>query len=105
VHDFLPRMKQLRVLSIPSYWNITKLPKCIGNLIYLRYLNLSYTGIERLPYATCKLYNMQTLLLFNCGNLTELPKDMGKLVNLRHLDIRGTVLKEMPVQIAKLTNL
>ena len=105
VSELLPGMKQLRVLSMPNYWNITELPESIGNLIYLRYLNLSYTGIERLPYATCKLYNLQTLLLFNCGNLTELPKDMGKLVNLRHLDIRGTVLKEMPVQIAKLTNL
>ncbi|XP_039688412.1 putative disease resistance RPP13-like protein 1 [Medicago truncatula] len=46
VHDFLPRMKQLRVLSLPGYWNITELPESIGNLIYLRYLNLSYTGIE-----------------------------------------------------------
>jgi len=105
VHDFLPRMKQLRVLSMAGYWNITELPESIGNLIYLRYLNLSYTGIERLPSATCKLYNLQTLLLFHCGNLTELPKDMGKLVNLRHLDIRGTTLTEMPAQIAKLTNI
>ncbi|XP_058721862.1 putative disease resistance RPP13-like protein 1 [Vicia villosa] len=105
VRDFLPRMKQLRVLSMLNYTNITELPNSIGNLIYLRYLNLSYTGIERLPSTTCKLYNLQTLLLLHCGNLTELPEDMGKLINLRHLDIRGTQLKEMPVQIAKLTNL
>ncbi|CAL5201203.1 unnamed protein product [Lathyrus oleraceus] len=98
-------MKQLRVLSMLNYKNITELPDSIGNLIYLRYLNLSYTGIEKLPSATCKLYNLQTLLLFHCGNLAELPKDMGKLMNLRHLDIRATPLKEMPVQIAKLTNL
>ncbi|CAK8565937.1 unnamed protein product [Lathyrus sativus] len=105
VHDFLPRMKQLRVLSMLNYKNITELPDSIGNLIYLRYLNLSYTEIERLPSATCKLYNLQTLLLFQCGNLAELPKDMGKLMNLRHLDIRNTSLKELPVQITKLTNL
>ncbi|KAK2439752.1 putative disease resistance RPP13 protein [Trifolium repens] len=105
VRDFLPRMKQLRVLSMPNYWNVTELPDSIGNLIYLRYLNLSYIRIKRLTSSICKLYNLQTLLLFNCGQLTELPKDMGKLVNLRHLDIRGTMLTEMPVQIAKLQNL
>ncbi|XP_027190772.2 putative disease resistance RPP13-like protein 1 [Cicer arietinum] len=105
MRDFLPTMKKLRVLSMSNYRNITELPDSIGNLIYLRYLNLSYTAIEKLPSATCKLYNMQTLLLTNCANITELPKDMGNLVNLCHLDIRGTLLKEMHVEITKLQNL
>ncbi|XP_039686081.1 putative disease resistance RPP13-like protein 1 [Medicago truncatula] len=105
VYDLLPQMKQLHVLSLSNYKNITKLPNSIGNLIYLRYLNLSRTGIRRLPSETCKLYNLQTLLLSCCDSLIELPKDMGKLVNLRHLDIRGTPLYEIPAQILKLENL
>ncbi|RHN65658.1 putative P-loop containing nucleoside triphosphate hydrolase, leucine-rich repeat domain, L [Medicago truncatula] len=105
VCDLLPQMKQLHALSLLKYSNIIKLPKSIGSLIYLRYLNLSDTMIGRLPSETCKLYNLQTLLLTNCWNLTNLPKDMGKLVSLRHLDIRGTQLKEMPVQLSKLENL
>ncbi|KAK2386037.1 putative disease resistance RPP13 protein [Trifolium repens] len=105
VCTLLRQMKQLHVLSLSNYWNITELPNSIGNLIYLRYLNLSHTKIERLPSEICKLYNLQTLLLSYCHRLTELPKDMGKLVNLRHLDIRGTGLKDMPVQISKLENL
>ncbi|KAK2440029.1 putative disease resistance RPP13 protein [Trifolium repens] len=105
VCDLLPQMKQLHVLSLSKYRNITELPNSFGNLIYLRYLNLSHTEIERLPSEICKLYNLQTLLLSYCYALTELPKDMGKLVNLRHLDIRGTGLKDMPVQICKLENL
>jgi len=105
VCDFLPQMKQLRVLSLSWYPNIIKLPNSIGNLIYLRYLNLSYTEIERLPSETCKLYNLQTLLLAYCRNLTNLPMDIGKLVSLRHLDIRGTQFKEMPVQLSRLENL
>ncbi|CAJ2638788.1 unnamed protein product [Trifolium pratense] len=105
VFDLLPTLIQLHVLSLSQYSNITKLPNCIGNLIYLRYLNLSHTKIAVLPSETCKLHNLQTLLLSYCDRLIELPKDMGKLVNLRHLDIRGTQLKEMPAQISILENL
>jgi len=105
VHDLLPTMKQLPVLSLSNYSSITEVPNSIENLLYLRYLNLSHTMIERLPSATCKLYNLQVLLLAGCRRLIELPEDMGKLVNLRHLDISDTALREMPVQIAKLENL
>ncbi|RHN65660.1 putative P-loop containing nucleoside triphosphate hydrolase, leucine-rich repeat domain, L [Medicago truncatula] len=116
--DKLQALKGLRtILALPSHLtrfscnnflsrkNITKLPNSIGNLIYLRYLNVSRTSIQRLPSETCKLCNLQTLLLSFSYILTELPKDLGKLVNLRHLDIRGTRLKEIPVQISKLENL
>ncbi|XP_039687837.1 putative disease resistance RPP13-like protein 1 [Medicago truncatula] len=105
VHDLLPTMKQLRVLSLSNYRSITEIPNSIENLLCLRYLNLSHTKIERLPSATCKLYNLQFLLLAGCRKLIEFPEDMGKLVNLRHLDISdSTALREMPVQIAKLEN-
>ncbi|KAL5078254.1 hypothetical protein RYX36_017238, partial [Vicia faba] len=102
--DLLSTMTQLHVLSLSYCINIVELPKSIGNLICLRYLNLSDTQIKRLPSETCKLYNLQTLLL-SFTELIELPKDMGKLVKLRHLDIRGTKLKKMPAQISKLENL
>ncbi|CAJ2638842.1 unnamed protein product [Trifolium pratense] len=105
VHDLLPTMKQLRVLSLSSYKSITEIPNSIGNLLYLQYLNLSCTKIERLPSETCKLYNLQFLLLTGCRRLIELPEDIGKLVNLIHLDVSDTALREMPVQIAKLENL
>ncbi|KEH19320.1 putative P-loop containing nucleoside triphosphate hydrolase, leucine-rich repeat domain, L [Medicago truncatula] len=105
VHGLLPTMKQLRMLSLSNYKSITEVPKTIGNLLHLRYLNLSHTKIERLPSETCKLYNLQFLLLSGCKRFTELPQDIGKLVNLRHLDVSDTALSEMPVQIAKLENL
>ncbi|XP_039688352.1 putative disease resistance RPP13-like protein 1 isoform X2 [Medicago truncatula] len=105
VHDLLPTMKELRVLSLSNYKSITEVPNSIGNLSDLRYLNLSHTKIERLPSETCKLYNLQFLLLSGCKRLTELPEDMGKLVHLCHLDVSDTTLREMPAQIAKLENL
>ncbi|XP_057756112.1 putative disease resistance RPP13-like protein 1 [Arachis stenosperma] len=87
LHELLLALKQLRVLSLSNYCNVTDLPNSIGDLKHLRYLDLSCTQIERLPPAICKLYNLQTLLLSNCRGLTELPEGMGKLVNLRRLDI------------------
>lgn len=105
VHDLLPTILPLRVLSLSHYCNITELPDYLGNLIHLRYLDLSNTKIRRLPYATCKLYNLETLLLSKCWLLSDLPEDIGNLVNLRHLDISGTKLKKMPAQIARLQNL
>ncbi|CAK8564618.1 unnamed protein product [Lathyrus sativus] len=105
VHDLVPTMKQLRALSLSNYKSIAEVPNSIGNLLYLQYLNLSHTKIESLPSETCKLYNLQFLLLVGCKRLTELPEDIGKLVNLRHLDVSDTALTEMTVQIAKLENL
>ncbi|KAG4989145.1 hypothetical protein JHK82_031472 [Glycine max] len=95
--DLLPAMTRLRVLSMSHYNNITEVPDSLGKLTHLKYLDLSNTKIERLPDATWKLYNLQTLLLSKCWLLVELPEKIGNLVNLCHLDISGTKLKDMPV--------
>ncbi|KAL2322531.1 hypothetical protein Fmac_026910 [Flemingia macrophylla] len=105
LHDLLPKLTRLRILSLSRYKNITKLPDSIGNLVHLRYLNLSFTSIRRLPAETFTLYNLQTLLLSHCESLVQLPRQIGNLVNLRHLDVSGTNLEEMPAQISRLQNL
>ena len=105
VDDFLPSQKRLRVLSLSRYKNITKLPDSIGNLVQLRYLDISFTKIKSLPDTTYKLYNLQTLILSSCESLIELPVQIGNLVSLRHLDISGTNISELPVEIVGLENL
>ncbi|KAK7304885.1 hypothetical protein VNO77_42778 [Canavalia gladiata] len=104
-HGWLPKLKCLRILSLSKYKNITELPNSIGNLLHLRYLDLSYTSIQTLPDETFMLYNLQTLILSNCEFLNQLPQQIGNLVNLRHLDTSDTNLPEMPAQICKLQNL
>ncbi|XP_025661437.1 putative disease resistance RPP13-like protein 1 [Arachis hypogaea] len=95
--DFwLKQLKCLRVLSFRGF-KILSLPNSIGELIHLRYLDLSKTPIVTLPESLCRLYNLQTLKLRDCYDLEMLPSRMQDLVNLCHLDIRGAdSLKEMP---------
>ncbi|KAL4338738.1 hypothetical protein AHAS_Ahas12G0240200 [Arachis hypogaea] len=102
--SLLAQLKRLRVLSFTSF-KIDRLHDSIGELIHLRYLNLSNTLVVTLPKSLNNLYNLQTLKLAECNKLKKLPSKMQDLVNLRHLDIEGTDLEEMPKKMSKLKDL
>ncbi|XP_025631413.1 putative disease resistance RPP13-like protein 1 [Arachis hypogaea] len=99
------RASKLKYLRVLSFCELDALPGSIGKLIHLRYLDLSWAKVKTLPESLCNLFNLQTLILYQCRSLTMLPNDMHKLVNLRHLDLRGTFLEEMPRGIGKLKHL
>ncbi|KAM4084940.1 hypothetical protein ACB094_08G171100 [Castanea mollissima] len=100
-HDLLLKLRFLRVLSLSHYCNI-KLPESIGDFKHLRYLDVSFTEIERLPESTCMLVNLQTLNLSGCKFLVKLPKKLRNLINLRHLHISGTSIGNMPIHMGRL---
>ncbi|XP_065618959.1 putative disease resistance RPP13-like protein 1 [Quercus suber] len=100
-HDLLLKLRFLRVLSLSHYCNI-ELPESIGDFKHLRYLDVSFTKIERLPESTCMLLNLRTLNLSGCKFLVKLPKNMRNLINLRHLYISGTSIKNMPIHMGRL---
>ncbi|XP_021652379.2 disease resistance protein RPP8 isoform X2 [Hevea brasiliensis] len=61
-----------------------KLPKAVGQLVWLKYLGLRYTYLEMLPAFINKLLNLQTLdLKRTCIN--TLPSSIWKMQKLRHL--------------------
>ncbi|KVH80577.1 hypothetical protein Ccrd_025492 [Cynara cardunculus var. scolymus] len=103
--DLLHEFPLLRVLYLACLHIIT-VPKSIGSLKHLRYLNLGQTKIRYLPENVCNLYNLQTLIVFGCHELTKLPNSFSKLTSLRHFDIRDTpLLNKMPSGIGELKNL
>ncbi|XP_044474265.1 putative disease resistance protein RGA3 [Mangifera indica] len=113
-HDVMPKLfgelTCLRALNIAKGWRqnslIEEIPKEVGKLMHLRYLNLSGLGMRKLPEALCGLYNLQTLDISRCVELEELPQGMEKLINLRHLENDSTwSLKYIPKGIQRLSNL
>ncbi|GKV05123.1 hypothetical protein SLEP1_g17164 [Rubroshorea leprosula] len=105
LHDFLPTLNRVRVLSLHRY-NISQLPDCFENLKHIRYIDLSCTLIKSLPDSVGSLLFLQTLLLCGCYKLTKLPMTIGNLVDLYYLDINDTPsLKEMPSGIGNLKKL
>ncbi|KAL9448530.1 hypothetical protein AB3S75_015924 [Citrus x aurantiifolia] len=83
-----------------------EIPRNIEKLVHLRYLNLSFQKIVKLPETLCELYNLEKLDISWCLSLKELPEGIGKLINMKHLRNTGTnSLRHMPVGIGRLTGL
>ncbi|KAK0596969.1 hypothetical protein LWI29_020580 [Acer saccharum] len=77
----------LRHLDL-SDGSFVSVPKKLGNLRHLRYLNLGDNGkIKKLPNSICKLQSLQTLMLDGCEELLELPRDIRYLISLRCLSL------------------
>lgn len=105
MHDLLPTLKRLRVLSLSQYSYVQELPDSIGNLKHLRYLNLFQASLKNLPRIIHALYNLQTLILRECKDLVELPNSIGNLKHLQYLDLFGTSIRKIPNLVIGLCNL
>ncbi|KAL2925619.1 hypothetical protein RDABS01_019398 [Bienertia sinuspersici] len=101
--DFISRFRCLRTLYLTSE-TIEGLPKCIGDLKHLRYLNLEFTKVKVLPKSIRNLCNLQVLILSGCCNLRK-ATNIRFLVKLRHLRFHQCLWEAMPQGIRYLTEL
>ncbi|KAL5578405.1 hypothetical protein UlMin_020104 [Ulmus minor] len=104
--DAVLNFKFLRSLRL-SIQSLEVLPYNLGELIHLRYLDLSsLIYMKVLPDSITRLHHLETLILARCYYLERLPQDTKKLVNLRHLELSEcNRLTHMPHGIGELTSL
>ncbi|PIN26654.1 Apoptotic ATPase [Handroanthus impetiginosus] len=61
----------------------------------LCFLNLSSTGIEKLPNSLSNFEKLKSLDLSYCQNLVDIP-DLGKLKKLKEFDLFATAITKLP---------
>ncbi|KAG4950190.1 hypothetical protein AAZX31_15G217200 [Glycine max] len=105
IQELFSKFKFLRVLSLSHCSNIKELPDSVCNFKHLRSLDLSDTGIKKLPGSTCSLYKLQILKLNRCRSLNELPSMLHELTNLHRLEFVNTDIIKVSPHLGKLKNL
>ncbi|XP_031261127.1 putative disease resistance protein At3g14460 [Pistacia vera] len=103
----LCELTYLRALKFTANFydqEVMEIPKEIGKLIHLRYLDFGRQNITKLPESLCELYNLHTLDI-DGSMVSELPCGIEKLVNLRCLKNTTSSLLYIPKGIEKLTGL
>ena len=83
---------------------IKEIPKEIGQLQNLQYINLSHNEIKEIPKEIGYLRKLETLYLYN-NEIKEIPKEIGQLSELEFLDITNNQLKKIPKEIGQLRKL
>jgi hypothetical protein len=101
-------LKELKITSLRAlcFQGCSLTSGQVVNAKHLRYLDISESGIVKLPDSVSMLYNLQTLKLNSCWNLQQLPEGTSAMRKLIHIYLLGCdSLKHMPPNISLLNNL
>ncbi|OMO52862.1 Disease resistance protein [Corchorus capsularis] len=81
-HGFFDSMPALKVLDVSGNQGLLELPSDIGNVAKLQYLNLSSTGIAKLPASFTNLINLRCLLLDYTMSLKRISVEVISCLSL-----------------------
>lgn len=93
----------LRFLQLSSNY-IQELPPSIGQCVQLRELHLSHNSLLTLPAEIARLTSL-THLDISYNGLVSLPPGMSQLVGLHTLNLKNNQLPIVPVALGGLTNI
>ncbi|GKV46162.1 hypothetical protein SLEP1_g53171 [Rubroshorea leprosula] len=103
--NMFPKCLMLSTLILEGNAELKQIPeRFLANMPLLKFLNLSYTGIEALPNSICSLKNLTALILRACKSLERMPS-LSKLKALKKLDLAEAGLCVAPEGIEMLENL
>ncbi|XP_031378231.1 TMV resistance protein N-like [Punica granatum] len=100
----LGQLKSLYELNL-SYTGIVKLPRSIGELKGLKQLDLRHSGVRKLPMSIGALSSLVSLHLTGT-KIMELPSSIGGLVKLENLNLWACPeMKTLPNSLGELKSL
>ena len=94
----------LQILHIEHCYELTHLPTAIGELIHLRWLNVSYNKLTELPAEIGKLRNVERLHVNN-NMLESIPTEVWNMKALQELRCDSNRLKGLPTGVLSMRNL
>jgi len=68
------------------------------DILNLKKLNIALRNLIELPKKIGNLINLKYLDIRDCDNLIELPKEIGNLTNLKMITISCKHFKEFPIK-------
>ncbi|MEM1293459.1 MAG: hypothetical protein AAGH67_18510 [Cyanobacteria bacterium P01_H01_bin.162] len=87
-----------------SRFNLTQVPKELGQLANLTELYLDQNQLTQVPKELGHLTKLAVLYL-DQNQLTQVPKELGQLANLTRLSLGHNQLKQVPKELSQLANL
>ncbi|KAI8532043.1 hypothetical protein RHMOL_Rhmol11G0182600 [Rhododendron molle] len=102
-----PQCRMLSTLFLHINSSLKEIPQSFfDQMEELRVLDVSHTGIEKLPLSPKNSIGLKVLYLNYCKNLADLPTQfVEKLTDLEALDIVESGVNNIPSHIEKLTRL